>query len=427
MRLNVSGLPRQVVLDELAACHDRDHHFPDGRIMGSMCTSPDALAREAYMLFMEANLGNPGLCPGTAKLERRVLGMLTDLLGIPVDTPGHFRAGGQLVGGGTEANITALWIARNIHQSPHHTGTTGGFGDGPGSAAGDSGMVGRQEMIIPESGHFSLFKAADLLGLEPKVARLTPDYRMDQEHVKELLSPRTVMIVAVAGTTELGQVDPIRGIGEVAMDAGIPLHVDAAFGGFVLPFLENAPPDYDFRTPGVTSMGVDPHKMGLAPIPSGALLLRDGTLTEAIRVETPYLTSERNVSLAGTRNSASVAATYAVMRHLGREGYRRTVERCMDTTRYLWRRLGPMGIEPVIEPVMNVVAGKVSDPAAVVRWMRDRGWHLSVATHPPSVRFVIMPHLTRDHIDAMLHDLGEMMGYGKKQGRSTEVGIGVRK
>ena len=383
MRLTPSGLSYQEVLAELTACYNQDQHFQDGRIMGSMCTSPDALAREAYMLFLEANLGNPGLCPGTADLEQRVVDMLLDLLGITTDTAGASRAGGQLVSGGTEANITALWLARN--------------------------SIGKSEMISPESSHFSLFKAADLLGMEPKVARLTSEYRMDIEHMKELISPGTAVIVGIAGTTELGQVDPIGDMGEVAKEAGIPLHVDAAFGGFVLPFLEDFTGLYDFRSPGVTSLGVDPHKMGLATIPSGALLLRDRSMFEAIQVRTPYLTSERNMSLSGTRNSASVAATYAVMRYLGCQGYKHVVGQCMETTRYLAKKLGSMGIEPVIEPVMNVVAARSRDPGMIVKAMRRKGWHLSVATHPPSIRFVIMPHINVSHINAMLLDLEEVI------------------
>lgn len=389
MRLNPSGLSYQEVLAELTACYDQDQHFQDGRIMGSMCTSPDALAKEAYMLFIEANLGNPGLCPGTLDIEQKVIEMLLGLLGMAPEGVGTGQAeemanaGGQLVSGGTEANITALWLARN--------------------------STGKREMIIPESGHFSLFKAADLLCMEPKVAKLTTEFRMDVDHMKELITARTAVIVGIAGTTELGQVDPIEEIGEVAIDAGIPFHVDAAFGGFVLPFLEDFTWIYDFRSPGVTSIGVDPHKMGLATVPSGALLLRDRNVLESIQVRTPYLTSERNMSLAGTRNSASVAATYAVMRHLGYQGYKHVIDQCMETTRYLAKKLRSIGIEPAIEPIMNVVAARLRDPGMVVKAMRRKGWHLSAATHPPSIRFIIMPHITRSHVDAMLVDLEEIL------------------
>lgn len=384
MGLNPTGLSCEEVLDELIAAHDLDQHFRDGRIMGSMCTSPDELAKEAYMLFIESNLGNPGLCEGTSVLEQKVIGMLLDLMGLTQEIPGSDRAGGQMVSGGTEANITALWIARNL--------------------------TGKREFIIPESAHFSLFKAADLLGLTPRVARLTDKFQMDLDHLQELIGPDTAAIVGIAGTTELGQVDPIAEIGTIALDARVPFHVDAAFGGFVLPFLPDFKDIYDFRSPGVSTMGVDPHKMGLATIPSGALLLRDGSLMDRIAVRTPYLTSEKNASLSGTRNSASVAATYAILRHLGYQGYKSVVDRCMDDSRYLASKLKGLGIQPVLEPIVNVVAGRTRDPHSVVKAMRAKGWHLSVASHPPSIRFIIMPHISRSHIDAMLIDLEDILG-----------------
>lgn len=385
MRLDTHGISYEEVMAELTSHFEQDLHFHDGRILGSMCTSPGSIAREAYMLFIEANLGNPGLCPGTAKMEDKVIEMLLHLQGMNTDDPGNRRAGGQMVSGGTEANITALWLSRNL--------------------------TGKHEIILPESGHFSLFKAADILGMKPLLVSLTEDFRMDIEHMKELISPETAVIVGIAGTTELGQVDPIEEIGEIAVDKGIPFHVDAAFGGFVLPFLDDFHELYDFRSPGVTSIGVDPHKMGMATIPSGVLLLRDRHIQETIGVKTPYLTSEKNMSLSGTRNSASVAATYAVMRHLGTNGYRRIVKRCMENTTYLMKRLRPLGIEPVMEPKINVLAVRIRSHEAVVKAMREKGWRLSKATHPPSIRFVIMPHVTKDHIDSLVLDLEEIVEY----------------
>ena len=215
MRLDPGGIPSREVMKELTRFYEEDIHFDQGRILGSMCTSPDAIAREAYMLFIESNLGNPGLCQGTAIMEKRVIEMLLDLLGLDPNAPENLHAGGQMVSGGTEANITALWLSRNRTE--------------------------KRELIIPESGHFSLFKAADLLGLKPVLIPLDDTFRMDIELMKERISGDTAVIVGVAGTTELGQVDPIWEIGEIAKDQKIPFHVDAAFGGFVLPFLPDFP------------------------------------------------------------------------------------------------------------------------------------------------------------------------------------------
>jgi len=394
VRFRNTGTPYQKIMDELMEFHALDSHFTDGRIIGSMCTQPDDIAKEAYSLFIETNLGNPGLCPGTVELEHRVMDMLLDLLHLDPSAPGNEHAGGRMITGGTEANITALWIARNL--------------------------TGRNELIFPESAHFSLFKAADILGMKTRIIPLTHEYRMDIEQLKEHINDQTAAVVGVAGTTELGQVDPIHEMGEICLDAGIPLHVDAAFGGFVLPFLNTSGSSqdeagslhsdfsnlaFDFRSPGVTTIGVDPHKMGMATIPSGALLLRDMRTQEKIAVRSPYLTTEMNMSLSGTRNSASVAATYAVMTYLGRDGYKKIVHECMDNTRYLEMKLRELGLESVIKPIINVLAVRCDDPSSVITEMNKHGWKLSRATHPPSLRFVIMPHIRKQHIDQMVADL----------------------
>lgn len=383
MRFERLGSSPDEIMRELDRYFQRDSHFRDGRIMGSMCTDPDLIARESYMKFMETNLGNPGLYPGTAQLERDVIGMLLDILKLDPHDTRNTNAGGQMVSGGTEANITALWLARNL--------------------------TGKKEIVLPESGHFSLFKAANLLGMRTRIVPLDDRFRMDLDIMGEMVSDDTAVIVGIAGTTELGQVDPIKEIGAVADDLSIPFHVDAAFGGFVLPFLKDFTLPFDFRCPGVTSMGVDPHKMGLATVPSGILLLRDRDVQKTIGVSSPYLTTERNMSLSGTRNSASIAATYAVMRSMGHEGYERVVERCMEHTRYLAKRIRDLGLTPAMEPVMNVLAARMEDPQVVVKRMQERGWHLSKASHPPSVRFVIMPHVSREHIDLMVEDLEDVL------------------
>ena len=80
------------------------------------------------------------------------------------------------------------------------------------------------------------------------------------------------------------------------------------------------------------------------------------------------------MSLSGTRNSASVAATYAVMRNLGRDGYRKVVKRCMENTRYLAKKLRDIGHNPVIEPKVNILAVRVRNPLNIIEAMNENGW-----------------------------------------------------
>jgi tyrosine decarboxylase/aspartate 1-decarboxylase len=365
----------------LRKARSEDWTFGEGRIFGSMCTEPLPLAVEASNLFPTANIGNPGLCPGTSRLEEEVIAALLDLYHAP-----SFGAGGYLVTGGTEANITALWIARN--------------------------MSGGKEVILPRSAHFSLVKAMDLLSLKPNWIPLGQDGQMDASAVKRAVGKRTAAIVAVAGSTELGAVDPIDELSEIALEKGLHLHVDAAFGGFVLPFLKEVGRDaipFDFALEGVTSLASDPHKMGMAPLPSGALLLRRVEQLQSIMVASPYLSAPLATSLLGTRPSRNVPATYAAMMSLGREGYSAIVKRVLELTNQLAEGGMALGLKPVVKPVLNVVAFHHENPIRVQSEMLKRGWDVSAITEPSGVRFVVMPHATAKTVDLLLTDLAKVL------------------
>jgi tyrosine decarboxylase/aspartate 1-decarboxylase len=368
-----TGIDRARVMEDLRRRRSMDVPFSSGRILGSMCTAPHPVALEAHMLFHESNLGNPGLCPGTAEMEKEVISMLSSLYNGPT-------AYGKVLSGGTEANITAMYMAKK--------------------------RTGRRKVIFGSSAHFSVLKAVRLLDLEPVRIGLGPDYRMDLSQLEEAMDEDVMMVHAVAGTTELGVVDDVSGIADIA--EGVPLHVDGAFGGFVLPFLDTehlegmGVGDWDFRVDGVETMAVDPHKMGLSTIPSGCLLYRDQKALDYLKVDSPYLTSPSSFTLAGTRGSGAVAATWAVMRHLGREGYTRVVRTCMDNTYYLMRRLSELDLSPVIRPTMNVLAVRHDDPTSIERRLRDEGYFISTVRDPPALRFVVMPHVTVRAIDDLM-------------------------
>ncbi|MEE9489337.1 MAG: tyrosine decarboxylase MfnA, partial [Thermoplasmata archaeon] len=101
------GLEYDDVISEVEKALSEDFHFEDGKILGSMCTQPLDVAIDTHGMFIESNLGNPGLYPGTRRLEGKIVEMMGELLNGKGVT-------GRVLEGGTEANLTALWIARNL-------------------------------------------------------------------------------------------------------------------------------------------------------------------------------------------------------------------------------------------------------------------------------------------------------------------------
>lgn len=373
-----NGLPEDAVMRILEETRARDYCYD--RFFSTMCTLPHPIAVKAHDMFLETNLGDPGLFPGMADLEEKVVQMLGEMLGCP-------GASGYVSTGGTESNIQAIRAARN--------------------------EAGRRDgnIVVPASAHFSFDKIGDLLCLEVRKAELDESLKVDLSSVRSLLDKNTVALVGIAGTTEFGQVDPIPELAAMAEQRGIHLHVDAAFGGFVLPFLDKKFA-WDFSVPGVSSITIDPHKMGMSTIPAGGLLFRGSECISALETDTHYLTRPKQASLTGTRSGAAAAATYAVMMHLGRDGFREMVDYCMDLTRYLVKGAREIGVLPVIDPIMNVLALRVSDPAKVREELMDRDWHVSMTREPNrALRLILMRHMSRENIDLFLGDLQEILQY----------------
>lgn len=379
-------IDKEEILKELDEIHKLDNDYADGRILGSMCTEAHPFAKEVYCKFLDTNLGDPGLFKGTKFIEDEVIKSIGNLLSLD-------NAYGNIVTGGTEANIMAIRAARN------HARKYKGIADG--------------EIIIPESAHFSFKKAADMLNLNIVEAKLDENYKIDVDALKDVISDKTVAIVAIAGTTELGLIDPIEEISQIAHENNIYFHVDAAFGGFSIPFLKEIGydlPVFDFSLPGVCSITVDPHKMGLAPIPAGGIIFRKEEYLNVMAVDSPYLTVKTQSTVVGTRIGASSAATYAIMKYFGREGYCKIAENLMNNTKFLKEGLEEIGYDVVCEPELNIVAFNHPELDADVlsQKLEKLNWKVSVAKCPVAIRIVLMNHIKKSHLKELLEDLKEI-------------------
>jgi tyrosine decarboxylase/aspartate 1-decarboxylase len=336
------------------------------RVVSSMCTEPHPAAREAAERFLATNPGDPGTYETVADLEREAVDKLGAVAGLG-------DPAGYVTSGGTEANIQAVRIARNRAET-----------DDP-------------NVVAPEHAHFSFTKAAELLGVELRTAPAT-DYRADLEAIAHLADEDTVAVVGVAGTTEYGFVDPIPALADLAHDVGALCHVDAAWGGFYLPFTDH---DWHFGHADVDTLTIDPHKVGQAAVPAGGLLARSPELLDELAIDTPYLESRSQVTLTGTRSGAGVASAVAAMDALWREGYRETYERAMDNAEWLAEQLDVRGHE-VIGPELPLVAADLSIP--MTEELRERGWRVS-KTGSGEMRVVCMPHVTRSMLRSFVADL----------------------
>lgn len=385
--MNDLPIDKDEIIKELDEIQSKDLKYSDGRILGSMCTEAHPFAKEVYTKFLDSNLGDPGLFKGTKSIEEKTIKIIGELLSLD-------EAYGNIVTGGTEANIMAIRAARN------HARKYKGIKNG--------------EIIIPRSAHFSFKKAADMMNLKIVEADLDDNYKIDVESVKNKISENTVAIIAIAGTTELGLIDPIEELSKIAFKNNIYFHVDAAFGGFSIPFLKSIGydyPEFDFKLEGVSSITVDPHKMGLAPIPAGGIIFRKKEYLEVMAVDSPYLTVKTQSTIVGTRLGASTVATYALLKYFGRSGYSALADDLMKNTNFLKESLEDMGYDVIVEPELNIVAFNhpKKSPEQLSRELEEmNGWKVSVANCPKAIRIVLMNHVTKTHLKDFLNDLKEL-------------------
>ncbi|KXA89871.1 hypothetical protein AKJ62_02210 [candidate division MSBL1 archaeon SCGC-AAA259D14] len=365
------------LLNTVLNLRERDWEYKSGKVFSSMCSNPLEEAWIGYQLFRDTNALDSDIFPSVKILEEKVIEEIGELFA-------HPEAHGYVGSGGTEGNIFALWLGRKLFE-------------------GD-------KVVAPSSVHYSVDKACDLQRLELIKTKLDENYRADVESIKEKVDRETSSIVVTAGTTATGVIDPIEEVAEVAEDYDCFLHVDASFGGFVLPFLEKVP-TWNFEVDRVCSIVADPDKMGLVPIPSGVVLVREEKWLDRINIDAPYL-SEVEPTLLGTRPGGAVASIWVALKHLGFEGYRRKVEKCMNLTDRLAKGIEAIDrLKLLVEPELNVVSftSNFISPSEIYQDLKEEGWLVSLNTQPESIRLVVMPHHEPKHVKSFLESLQKYM------------------
>ncbi len=332
------------VLGQVAGRMQDNYPYYHPLYAGQMLKPPHPVARIAYALSLWVNPNNHALDGGRASsaMEKECIAELGRMFGWATPL-------GHLAGGGTMANLEALWIAGRLH---------------PG-----------KRIVASAQAHYTHRRLCEVLGIPFSAVRCTPAGSMDLAHLDELLAQGDVgAVVATMGTTGFGDVDPLPEILERAARAGARVHADAAYGGyFTLAGTLGARARAAFDSlGGADSIVVDPHKHGLQPYGCGCVLFRDPADGRFYQHDSPYtyFSSEElhlgEISLECSRPGAAAVALWATHRLLppARDGaFARDLDRCLAAARDFWSRLDASpSFRPLMRPQLDIVVYAVDAP-----------------------------------------------------------------
>lgn len=364
------------VLCQLADRLVEELPFPHPLYAGHMMKPPHPVARLAYVLSSCLNTNNHSLDGGraTTHMELESVAAIAEMLGFESHV-------GHLCSGGMVANLEALWVASKC--KPNST------------------------VVASDATHYVHARACDLLRLELRQVHTDAHGRMDLARLRRVLDQGDVgIVVATAGTTSLGAVDPLAGLADLAKEYGFFLHVDAAYGGYhrLADGLPEATAEALESIGDADSVVVDPHKHGLQPYGCSCVLFKNRNAGTFLDQGAPYVPLDEDgfqlyeQGLECSRSGASAAALWATQRLLPLvpDGeFARGLTRSVRAAQRLYGRLSAdprflVTPEPQLDIVVWAPAGRSSGvissrSRALVRHASRRHLHLSLVDLPASM------------------------------------------
>ncbi|MEL6537233.1 MAG: aminotransferase class I/II-fold pyridoxal phosphate-dependent enzyme [Bacteroidota bacterium] len=377
----------QDVLQQVATRMGDNYPYHHPHYAGQMLKPPHPIARMAYMLGMYLNPNNHALDGGRASsaMEKEAVAEIATMYGWEQ----HL---GHLTGGGTMANLEALWVAGKSHPD--------------------------QLIVASNQAHYTHSRITEVLGLPYRSVATDAHGRMDLESLETILKQDEVgTVVATIGSTGVGAVDPLPGLLALKREYGFRIHVDSAYGGyFTLANQLSAEVQivYD-ALDQVDSLVVDPHKHGLQPYGCGCVIFSDPSVGQYYSHDSPYtyFTSAElhlgEISLECSRPGAAAVALWATQQllPLTQDGeFSTMLDQCLLAARKLYALAKASdNYFPFFYPSLDIVifapvgtsTSQISDRSkALFQKSADKDVHLALFQYPAEKFQTLFPSVEVD-------------------------------
>jgi len=330
---------------------------------------------------------------GTQEIEREVLKVLAvDIFKAEIDS-----YDGYIAPGGTEANIQAIWMYRNLFMNEYNA------------------TLSEIAIIASEDTHYSIPKGANLLMLDRisvpvdfNTRKIVTSELENQIIEAQQNGKKYFIVVSNMGTTMFGAVDdPEVYIAVLEKhNARYKLHIDAAYGGFVYPFC-NKQSTINFSHPKISSITIDAHKMLQAPYGTGVFICRKGLIENVLTKEAEYVEG-MDLTLCGSRSGSNAVAVWMILFTYGPFGWFEKISVLQMRTDWLCKQLDALNISYFREPNMNIV----TISSEYVSKALEEKYDLVPQKHDGNnkwYKIVIMDHVEVDHLSTFIADLKETL------------------
>jgi glutamate/tyrosine decarboxylase-like PLP-dependent enzyme len=415
VRIPEKGIPKDELFAKMQAYRADDMDWRDGRVWAYVYDpgrEAEEVIKQAYMSFLSENALDPTVFPSVLRFENELVAMAASHLNGDDGVVGNFTSGG------TESIILAVKTARDYSRAVRPE-------------------VREPELVLPVTGHAAFQKAGHYLSVKPVLVPVDPEtFKADVDAVRRAITPNTILLVGSAVSYAHGVVDPIRELGQLALERNLLLHVDACMGGFLLPYFRRlgAPvPDFDFSVPGVTSISMDFHKYAFAAKGASTVLYRNKELRKYQIYTCAQWTGYTviNPTVQSTKSAGPLAAAWAVLNFIGDDGYLDIARQVLEATRTIADAIDKMeDLRLLGRPEMNLVAF-TSDTVSVfhiIDEMKARGWYiqpqLGFGGSKENIHLSINPASAR-WVDPMLADLRDCVAKAKTM-KSGHLAAAVR-
>ncbi|MDP3682155.1 MAG: pyridoxal-dependent decarboxylase [Flavobacterium sp.] len=379
--------------------HDASLGYPASKLDGKVFNEEVQFLKDAPIL--QTYVANPNhigchtfgtsekAFRGTQEIEREVLNVLA--IDVFKAEPNSFD--GYIAPGGTEANIQAIWMYRNYFMNKLNT------------------SLSEIAIIASEDTHYSIPKAANVLMLDwLKIpvdfeTRAIDIFALENSIINaKKRGKKYFIVVSNMGTTMFGAIDNPNDYIEILEkhDLKYKLHIDAAYGGFVYPFSNNAS-EINFENPKISSITIDAHKMLQAPYGTGVFICRKGLIENVLTKEAEYVEG-MDLTLCGSRSGANAVAVWMILFTYGPFGWCEKIRILQMRTEWLCEQLDALHVKYFREPFMNIatIQAEYITPELVKKF------DLVPKKHDGNnqwYKIVIMDHVEIDHLMAFITDL----------------------